>query len=142
MCLKYQRFLPLKIIDTSQHGRTAITFTVIALYFFIKDDNIYFIFLFTYFVVSFYILQYTKLVQMVKECLRVSIIFKTDMLAPHNDQLVLSNPSYVEYFFRAPTTSTQRSSAVHTLYCFSHRPAWRFTQYKRFIYLVRENGDT
>jgi len=45
-------------------------------------------------------------VQMVKGYLKVSIRFKTDILAPHNAQLVISNYSYVEVFFRVPTTST------------------------------------
>ena len=40
--------------------------------------------------------------KMVKGCLKVSILFKTDILlkcfAPHNAQLVISNHSYVEVF--------------------------------------------
>jgi len=47
---------------------------------------------------------------MVKGCLKVSILFKTDILskcfAPHNVQLVISNHFYVEVFFWVPTTST------------------------------------
>ena len=48
--------------------------------------------------------------KMVKGCLKVIILFKTDILqilfAPHNVQLVISNHSYVEVFFWVPTTST------------------------------------
>jgi len=48
--------------------------------------------------------------KMVKRCLNVSILFKTDILpkyfAPHDAQLVISNHSYVEVFFWVPTTST------------------------------------
>ena len=47
---------------------------------------------------------------MVKGCLKVSILFKTDTLrkcfASHNAQLVISNHSYVEVYFWVPTTST------------------------------------
>ena len=43
---------------------------------------------------------------MVKECLKVSILFKTECLlkslAPHNTQLVISNYSYVEVFLGSP----------------------------------------
>jgi len=48
--------------------------------------------------------------KMVKGCLKVSILFKTDILpncfAPNNAKLVISNHSYVEVFFWVPTTST------------------------------------
>jgi len=48
--------------------------------------------------------------KMVKWCLKVSILFKTNILpkgfAPHNAQLVVSNHSYVEVLFWVPTTST------------------------------------
>jgi len=48
--------------------------------------------------------------KMVKGWLKVIILFKTDILpkcfAPYNVQLVISNHSYVEVFFRVPTTST------------------------------------
>jgi len=39
---------------------------------------------------------------MVKGCLKVSIHFKTDTLATHNAQLVISDHSYVEVFFTFP----------------------------------------
>ena len=48
--------------------------------------------------------------KMVKGCLKVSTLFKTDILpkcfTPHNAQLVISNHSYVEVFCWVPTTST------------------------------------
>ena len=48
--------------------------------------------------------------KMVKECLKVSILFKTDILpkchAPHNAQLVISNHSYVAVFFWVLTILT------------------------------------
>jgi len=48
--------------------------------------------------------------KMVKRCLKVSILFKTDILpkyfASHNALLVISNHTYVEVFFWVPTTST------------------------------------
>ena len=44
---------------------------------------------------------------MVKGCLKVSILFKTDILpkcfAPNNAQLVILNHSYVEVFFWSQT---------------------------------------
>ena len=48
--------------------------------------------------------------KMVKGCLKVSILFKTDILpkcfSPHNAQLVMWYHFYVEVFFLVPTTST------------------------------------
>ena len=48
--------------------------------------------------------------KMVNRCLKVSILFETDILpkcfAPHNAQLVVSNHFYVEVFFWVLTTST------------------------------------
>ena len=53
---------------------------------------------------------------MVKGCLKVSILFKTDILpkcfAPHNAQLVISNHSYVEVFFLGPSYFDITSLAV------------------------------
>ena len=50
------------------------------IYFYIKDDNILKrLYLFTYFIVLFYIFQWTKKV-MVKGWLKVIILFKTDIL--------------------------------------------------------------
>ena len=48
--------------------------------------------------------------KMVRECLKVSILFKTDILSKcctcHNAQLVILSHSYVEVFFWVPTTWT------------------------------------